>query len=165
MKLQHMFGAVLLALALSLAGSPAQADTMAVTRAGTLEISGAFARATLPGARTGGGYLTITNTGSSDDRLLAVSAPFASMSQLHSSAMNGSVMQMRPATGGIAIPAGQTVKLTPSGLHVMFMGLSGPLKQGSTVPVTLSFEKAGEVAVTLDVLGIAASDPMAGMAM
>jgi len=167
MHTHKWLGALLLALAFASGGRAAIADDMAgnVTKLGSLEISGGFARATLPGAKTGGGYFTVTNTGDTDDKLVAISSPAAAMSELHAMSMKGSVMEMRPAESGIDIPAGKTVRLTPSGLHVMFMNITRPFKEGTTIPVTLTFAKAGKVDLTLDVLGIAAKAPMAGMAM
>ena len=49
----------------------------------------------------------------------------------------------------LPIPAKGSVLLAPGGLHVMLMGLPQPLKAGTTLPLTLNFEKAGTV--TLDV--------------
>jgi copper(I)-binding protein len=134
-------------------------------RVGGLQISGAFARATLPGAPTGGGYLTIVNTGKTADRLVSALSPAAGTVSLHKMSMDGSVMKMEVLPHGIDIPAGATVKLTPSGLHMMFEHLKGPLVQGKTVPVTLGFEHAGTVSVELEILGIAAAAPMQDMSM
>jgi copper(I)-binding protein len=53
------------------------------------------------------------------------------------------------------------VKLEPGGLHVMFIGLKQPLAAGSKLPVTLRFEKAGEVKVEF---AIAARAPAGGQA-
>ncbi len=79
--------------------------------------------------------------------------------------MNNGVMKMRPVEGGLAIDPGKTVKLAPSGYHLMIMDLKSPLKQGDKVPVTLEFEKAGKVAVTLDVQGVGAQGPGGGAGM
>ena len=76
--------------------------------------------------------------------------------------MNNGVMKMRPVDGGFTIEPGKTVKLGPNGYHLMIMDLKSPLKQGGKVPVTLEFEKAGKVAVTLDVQGIGAQGPSGG---
>jgi hypothetical protein len=73
--------------------------------------------------------------------------------------MNNGVMTMRPVKGGLSIPPGQSVTLAPGGYHIMLMELKAPLKKGDKVPVTLAFEKAGEVNVTLDVQGIGATGP------
>ncbi|KKB13227.1 signal peptide protein [Devosia geojensis] len=123
----------------------------AVVTAGDLEITGAFTRATLPGAPVGGGFLTITNTGAEDDRLIGASAAFAGEAQLHEMAVENDVMKMRELPDGIPVPAGEAVTLEPGGLHMMFMGLKEPLVEGTEVPVTLTFEKAGTVEVTLAV--------------
>ena len=71
--------------------------------------------------------------------------------ELHSMNMKGDVMEMRQVDA-IELPAGKTVELKPGGLHLMFMGLKQPLAVGSKVPVTLRFEKAGDVNVEFDVL-------------
>lgn len=138
------------------------ADTPAASvKLGDLVISDAFARATLPGAEVGGGYLTIINNGSAPDRLLAATSPSAKKVQLHSMTMVGNVMKMRPVVGGIAIPAGGSVAFTPTGFHIMFMGLNAPFAKGSQIPVTLEFQKAGSVKIGLAVGGIAATAPAA----
>lgn len=116
---------------------------------GSLEIFGAFSRATLPNAPVGGGFLTIVNSGAEADRLVSVSSTVASDVQLHEMTMEGSVMKMRPLDDGIEIPAGETITLSPGGLHIMFMGLNQAFVEGETIPVTLTFEKAGAVEVTL----------------
>lgn len=130
---------------------------------GDLEISGAFSRATLPNAPVGGGFMTITNTGSEDDRLVSVSADFAGDAQIHEMAMQGDVMKMSQLKDGLPLSAGETVTLAPGGYHLMFMGLKQPLVEGTSVPVTLTFEKAGTVTIELAVGGTAADAPMGGM--
>ncbi len=135
--------------------APDAADTGAA-KAGTLDISGGFVRAMLPGQPVGGGYLTIRNGGSADDRLVSVTSAAAGKVELHEMTMDNNVMKMRELKGGIAIAAGATVKLAPSGLHMMFKQVKTPFKQGQTVPVTLVFEKAGPVAVLLPVASLQA---------
>ena len=126
---------------------------------GELTIEASFTRATLPNAPVGGGFLTITNKGSVDDRLVSAQSPIAKDTQIHEMAMEGDVMKMRQLVDGIVIPAGETVVLEPGGLHLMFMGLNGPIIEGETVPVTLTFEKAGTVTVDLVAAGSAADAP------
>jgi hypothetical protein len=77
--------------------------------------------------------------------------------------MDGGVMKMRPVEGGLVIAPGKTVKLAPGGLHLMMTDLKSPLKQGEKLPVTLQFEKAGKVQVTLDVQGVGAPGPSGSM--
>jgi copper(I)-binding protein len=119
---------------------------------GNLAISGGFSRATLPNAPVGGGFLTITNNGAAEDRLISATSPAAGDVQLHEMAMEGDVMKMRELPEGIPVPAGETVTLQPGGLHLMLMQLTGPLVEGTSFPVTLTFEKAGAVTVDLNVL-------------
>lgn len=119
---------------------------------GTLAISGAYARATPPGAPVGGAFLTIANSGP-EDRLIAVRAPdVTDDAQIHEMAMQGEVMQMRALPDGLTIPADGSVELKPGGYHIMFMELKKPLVGGETVPVTLEFEHAGAVELPLTVV-------------
>lgn len=127
-----------------------------VVTLGDLSLSGAFTRATLPAARSGGGYVTITNSGTEADRLIGVASPAAAMVQLHEMRMEGDQMKMSPMEEGVEIPAGETVMLAPGGFHIMFMGLKAPFIEGGTVPVTLTFERAGTVALELAVEGVGA---------
>jgi periplasmic copper chaperone A len=131
-------------------------------KAGDLVISQPWTRATPGGAKTGGGFLTIENKGTAPDKLIGASADGAGKIEVHEMVMNEGVMKMRPVEGGLAIDPGKTVKLAPGGLHLMMMDLKSPLKQGDKMPVTLEFEKAGKVAVTLDVQGVGAPGPAAG---
>ncbi len=114
-----------------------------------VKIEKAWARPTVPGQQGGGAFLSITSA--STDRLLSGSTPLAERFELHSMAMKGDVMEMRQVDA-IELPAGKPVELKPGGLHVMFIGLKQPLALGSKVPVTLRFEKAGEVKVEFDVM-------------
>lgn len=118
---------------------------------GDITVVETWTRATPPKARAGGGFAKITNSGSEADRLVAASSPAAKKTELHEMSVVDGVMKMREMEGGIAVPAGETVELKPGGLHIMFMGLNEPLKEGETVPVKLTFEKAGEVDIILSV--------------
>ena len=154
--------ATLFAIAAVLFTASARAEDV---KAGDLVISQAWTRATPGGAKTGGGFLTIENKGSAPDRLIGASADGAGKIEVHEMAMNDGVMKMRPVEGGLTIDPGKTVKLAPGGYHLMMMDLKAPLKQGDKLPLTLQFEKAGKVAVTLDVQGIGAPAPGGGMEM
>jgi len=140
----------------ALLNGPVRADDV---KAGDLVISQPWSRATPRGAKVASGYLTIENKGSAPDRLLGGSAEVAAKLDVHEMAMNGSVMTMRTLDGGLALPPGSTLKLAPSGYHLMLSDIKHPLKQGDSIPVTLRFEKAGNVAVTFAVLGVGAMGP------
>ena len=128
-------------------------------RAGDLVITQAWTRATPGGAKIGGGYVTIENKGSAPDRLIGGSADVAGKVEVHEMAMNNGVMTMRPLNQGLVIEPGKTVKFAPGGYHLMMFDLKSPLKQGDKVPLTLEFEKAGKVKLSLDVQGIGAQAP------
>ncbi|MDL2400493.1 copper chaperone PCu(A)C [Rhizobium mayense] len=135
-----------------------KAPTSAATaKLGDLDISGGYVRAMLPGQPVGGGYITIHNGGSSDDRLTSVTSSAAGKVELHEMKMEGQIMKMREVKEGIAIPAGATVTLSPNSLHMMFKQVKTPFKQGSTVPVMLMFDKAGMVDIALPVMAPNAS--------
>jgi hypothetical protein len=148
--------AVLSVCVLSYFTAPARAEEV---RAGDLVITQAWSRATPGGAKVGGGYLTIENKGSVPDRLIGGSADVADKIQVHEMATNNGVMTMRPLDKGLVIEPGKTVKLAPGGYHLMLLDLKSPLKQGDKLPVTLNFERAGKVTLSLDVQGIGAQGP------
>ncbi|EJN00597.1 copper chaperone PCu(A)C [Phyllobacterium sp. YR531] len=122
-------------------------EMMEPVEAGDLTLSDAFTRATLPGAKVGGGYLKIANSSSEADRLIGGSSPAAERVEVHEMKMDGNVMQMRQLKDGLEIPAGGSAELTPGGLHLMLMNITKPLKEGDMIPVTLEFAKAGKVEV------------------
>jgi periplasmic copper chaperone A len=153
------FGLVLVA---GLASAPVRAED---AKAGDLVISQAWSRATPNGAKIGAGYLTIENKGTTADKLVGVSGDVSPRIEVHEMSMNNGVMKMRAVDGGLTIDPGKTVKLGPGGFHLMIMDLKNPLKQGDKLPLTLQFEKAGKVAVTLDVQGVGAQGPGAGDGM
>jgi copper(I)-binding protein len=136
--------------------APAAAEDV---KAGDLVITQAWTRATPNGAKIGGGYLTIENKGTTPDRLVSGTADVAGKVEVHEMSMDNGVMKMRALDKGLAIEPGKTVKLAPGGYHLMMFDLKNPLKQGDKVPVTLEFEKAGKVSVSLDVQPVGAQAP------
>jgi copper(I)-binding protein len=151
-------GIVCAAMLLCSAVVPARAEEV---KAGDLVITQAWSRATPNGAKVAGGYLTIENKGTAADRLIGGSGEVTDKVEVHEMAMNNGVMTMRPLDKGLTIEPGKTVKLAPGGYHLMMFDLKAPLKQGDKVPVTLEFEKAGKVKLSLDVQGVGAKAPEA----
>ena len=117
--------------------------------AGAIAITGAWARATPPGVKNGGGYMTIQNHGAAD-RLIGVTGTAAVRIELHNHIMNNGVMSMRRVEH-IEVPAHGKAVLQPGGFHVMMMGLTEQLKPGTMVMLTLKFENGGEVMVHMPV--------------
>ncbi|MFT3734349.1 MAG: copper chaperone PCu(A)C [Rhodocyclaceae bacterium] len=106
-----MIRSIILGAALALVGTLAQAHEFS---AGTLRIIHPWARATAPGAMTGGGFLKLENKGAAD-RLVSASAGVADSVELHSMSMEGDVMKMQKLDKGIELPAGKLVELKPGG--------------------------------------------------
>ncbi len=146
----------LLAAALVLAALPAAAHDY---KLGTLEIATPWTRATAPTARSGGGFMTITNKGTTADRLVAARSNASAKVEIHEMKMDGSVMRMRELEKGLEIPPGATVTLKPGGFHIMFMELKVPFAVNGKVPLTLVFEKAGSIDVEMKVEAMGAGAP------
>lgn len=146
----------LITLLVCLAAMPALAQDIS---RGDIRISQPWARATPGGAKVAAGYLTITNTGKLPDKLVGGTATVSSVLEIHDMTMTDGVMRMRRVDGGLEIKPGETVTLRPGGLHLMFMELKQPLKQGEKVKGTLVFEKAGTVDLDYAVAPIGAASP------
>lgn len=117
----------------------------------TLAVAEGWAAVTPKGAKVAAGYFTAANGGTADDKLLSASSPRATRVELHEMSMSGKTMKMRPLKDGVAVPAGGSVAFKEGGMHLMFMGITAPFVDGEAVPVKLTFEKAGDVEVTLTV--------------
>lgn len=152
----RLFPRLAAAALLAITAAPLLAQSLT---AGTLVIDQPWSRQTAPTQKVGGGFLTITNKGKADDRLISATSPVASEVQMHMMSMTGGVMRMREIKNGIAVPAGQSVALKPGGHHLMFMGLKRPLRLGESFPVTLRFERQGMVTVRFKVAPVGAAGP------
>ena len=137
---------------------PALLFTLVATAAGAhdyklgpLVIDHPWSRATPKGASVAGGYLKITNTGTTPDRLTGGSAEIARRFEIHEMSMDGGVMKMRELANGLEIPAGATVELKPGSYHVMMQGLSRATAKGERVKGSLTFEKAGKIDIEFSV--------------
>ena len=158
-RLLGIFAVVVAAVAvvlLPVSSSHAQQD--GAHRVEPLTIEAPWARASAGAAKAGAAYLRIVNAGARDDRLVGVSAPVAAHAELHTHTMADGVMRMRKIDG-VPVPGKRSVELKPGGRHVMLMGLVGPLKQGSTFPLTLVFERAGTITVPVPVRPVTARGP------
>lgn len=122
-----------------------------------LRIEHPYARPTPPGARTGGVYFAIDNRGSQADRLIRVTTSAAGSAEIHSMSMDGNMMKMR-AVAALDVPAHAITALQSNGYHLMLLDLKRPLAAGETVPLTLTFERAGAVEVPARVEAVGASN-------
>src|SRR5258706_4045336 len=128
-------------LLLALVASPALAQ---------IKIENAWSRATPPGAKIAAGYMTIRNASKTADKLLSVSSPAAEKVETHVTVKDGDIFRMREVKG-YDVPAGGAFELKPGGAHLMLVNVRAPLKEGDKVPLTLRFERAGEVKTELHV--------------
>jgi periplasmic copper chaperone A len=126
-----------------------------------MQIEKPWARATAPGAKVAGGYMVIRNAGAAPDRLVSAASPAAAKVELHVHINDNGVMRMREVPG-YDVPAKGAFELKPGGAHLMFMELKRPFKEGEKVPVTLKFEKAGEVKAEFQVGQMGGSGAPAG---
>ncbi len=115
-----------------------------------MQIEKPWARATAPGAKVAGGYMLIRNAGAAPDRLVSASSPAAAKVELHVHINDNGVMKMREVPG-YDVPAKGAFELKPGGAHLMFMDIRRPFKEGEKLPVTLKFEKAGDVSAEFHV--------------
>ena len=146
-------------------GVAVSAANAADYKAGSLDISDPWSRATPKGASVAAGYMKIKNNGPTPDRLISGSSDVAPRFEVHEMRMENGVAKMRQVTGGLEIKPGETVELKPGSLHAMFVGLKKQLSAGDHFKATLVFEKAGPVSVEYDVraMGATPSGTMPGM--
>jgi periplasmic copper chaperone A len=134
-----------------------------------IKVENAFTRPTLGGASVAVGYVTLTNTGKTDDWLESVTSDISKASEIHETKMENGMMEMRELPKGLAIPAGATVAFKPGAYHIMFVGIKHAVKPGDTIHATLTFEKAGKIAVDFPAAdnpgAMAPSGGMSGMKM
>jgi periplasmic copper chaperone A len=123
---------------LLLSSTLALAQSAPAAKAG-VQIAGAWARATVPGQMASGAYMQLKSD--TPLKLVKAESPAAAMVEIHTVSMKDGVMSMS-AVEAVDLPAGKTVELKPGGYHIMLMQLKGPIKEGDSVPLTLTFEDA-----------------------
>lgn len=134
----------------------ALAHTSALAQATEVRVTRPWARATAASARTGAAYMTLV--AGVADAVVAASSPAAATVELHRTVNEGGVMKMLAAPD-LALAAGTPVEFKPGGLHIMLIGLTAPLKQGTSFPLTLQFRTAPPVTISVKVEGPGASGP------
>ena len=114
-----------------------------------MTVEDAYARSSNP--RAGAAFMVITNSGESDDRLIAVKSGAAARVELHTHVEEDGIMRMMHVEDGFEIPAGGSLYLKRGAEHLMFMGLNAPFEQGATVSVTLVFQSGIEMPIEIPV--------------
>ena len=136
---------ILAAMALFHAAAPAQEFT-----AGSMKIVAPWSRALPPNAPAGAAYFRVENSGGESDRIVSARTDIADVVEIHTHEMDGGMMKMRRVES-VKVPAGSGVRFKPRGLHLMLFGLKEPLADGASYALTVVFEKAGELDVSVDV--------------
>lgn len=135
-----------------------------------VSIEGAWARTSAPGQTDGAAYLTVE--AGRDDTLVSVSVPasVAAAAEIHESVgdtatsstdandmsgdghdMGEGPMVMREVEGGVVLPAGDAVEFAPGGYHVMLIDLAEPLAGGASFDLTLTFEHADPITISVPI--------------
>ncbi len=101
-----------------------------------VQVTDPWIRGTVPLQEATGAFMQLQSP--KDTRLTDAASPVARV-EIHEMSHQGDVMRMRQIEG-LDLPAGKTVALKPGSYHLMFMGLKAPLKEGESVPLTLTFK-------------------------
>lgn len=117
----------------------------------SLHVQNAWSRAMPPTAPAAAAYFELYNGGAEPDRLIGAKTPVAGKAEIHEHAHVGGVMRMREVNGGVPLAGGERVSFQPGGYHVMLFELPRQLAEGEHFSLTLLFEQAGEVTVTVPV--------------
>jgi copper(I)-binding protein len=125
---------------------------------GDIQVRHPWSRATPPGAKVAVGYLEIRNHGAQPDRLLSATTPAAKRVEMHITEHAGEVAKMRQLRA-FEIPARERLALSPGGAHLMLVDIVEPLKKGQRFPMTLRFERAGELEVQFEVQELGSRHP------
>ena len=139
-------------------GGQSAVSGVATFKLGDLTVTSPWTRATPGGAKIAGGYLKITNNGTTPDRFVGAKSAETDRVEIHEMSMSDGIMKMRPLPNGLEIKPGETVELKSGGYHLMFMDIKQSLKQGDTLKATLQFEKAGTLDVNFSVRALGATN-------
>lgn len=118
--------------------------------AGQVHITHPWSREMPPVAPTAAVYFVVHNKGAESDRLLSVATPHAGKAEMHEHLHADGVMKMQQVQS-VEIPANGEVEFAPMGYHVMLFNLKQQAKEGERFPLTLTFEKAGQLEVEVAV--------------
>ncbi|MEO8137944.1 MAG: copper chaperone PCu(A)C [Betaproteobacteria bacterium] len=140
-RLPVRFPVLRLALALSIAGA-------ATSVLAQVKVENAWVRGAVPGQLATGAFVDLTSA--RDATLVKVESPVAAVVEVHASEMKDGMMTMR-AAAPLKLPAGKQVRLAPGGNHIMLMDLKQPVKNGESVPISLTVEYADAKRETIEV--------------
>lgn len=118
---------------------------------GALQVSDPWVRAVPPVSRHSAGYMTISNAGTEDRRLVSVTSDAFQRAEVHESVMKDGMASMHHLPE-LVIPAGEKVLLAPGGYHVMLMDREvDRLDIGDKVTMNLAFDDGSRIQVIAEV--------------
>jgi len=135
-------------------GGNTGADQTAPNATGAMMVHDAMVRAVPMAGGNGAIYFTVMNGSAQADRLVAVESEVAAATEMHESIDENNVIRMEPRPNGFEIPAGGSVELAPGGKHVMLTNVKQPLTEGESMTITLRFDHADPISVTVPILGL-----------
>ncbi|MGH1419676.1 MAG: copper chaperone PCu(A)C [Hyphomicrobiaceae bacterium] len=127
-------------------------------QAGEIKIDHPWARPTIGNVKNAAAYLVLENNGKASDRLIGVASDIAARTEIHETTVTDGYAKMAAVPNGFEVGANSVVKLEPRGKHIMLFGVTQKLEDGQSFPLTLKFEKAGEVKVVVKIEKAKAED-------
>lgn len=118
--------------------------------AGDISVTGSWANAGKENGNSAA-YMTILNNGATADTLLSVTSTAAQFTELHQSLEEDGISLMRKVRK-LTVEPNQPVSLEPGSYHIMLIKLDADLIKGEDLPLTLTFEQAGDVQITAPIM-------------
>ncbi|ATL67948.1 copper chaperone PCu(A)C [Nocardia terpenica] len=132
-----------------LAGCSSGKDDKAAPQADAVTVSNQWIKAADSGMSAA--FADFANRSDREVRIVDATSPAAARMEIHETVDADGSKTMRPKAGGLVIPAHGNAALTPGADHLMFMGLTGPLRTGSETPITLKFADGSSTTFTAQV--------------
>ena len=120
-------------------------------------ISDGWARASILASRPATAYLTLTSNQS--DQLVAIATPIAGNVTIHAVETGDHGVSRMVEIEALDLPSGEPVTLAPGSMHLMLMGLSEKLEEGTDLPLILTFASGARMEVSVPILGPGAMGP------
>jgi periplasmic copper chaperone A len=139
-----------LTLAAGLASTALAHHAGEVVKAGDLLVSHAWTYEVAGMAHAADVYLTIENQGDAPDRLIAASVDFAKEVEIQAPVVQDGVLKTATVQA-VEIAPGQTLTFQPGGVHLVLQSVQRTFAHGQHFELALTFEKAGTVAVAVEV--------------
>ncbi len=109
-----------------------------------IKIEDPWVRVTFGQSRATAGYMALIDQSGKGNTLVGLEMAGGAKAEIHETVMDGDIVKMRMVKA-FTVPAGGRAELTPTGGHIMIMGLTTPLKMGETLPIKLKFADGSEM--------------------